>query len=59
MNRRTILILTGMMGLGAMKTAFVLLFALTVVGQAQTQNAPAPLHQPRGTAVDVRVRFGT
>ena len=53
MNRRTILILTGMMGLGAMKTAFVLLFALTVAGQAQAQNSPAPLHQPRGTAVDV------
>jgi hypothetical protein len=27
---------------------------LTIAGQAQAQNAPTPLHQPRGTAVDVR-----
>ena len=30
-----------------------LLGLLTVAGQAQAQNAPTPLHQPRGTAVDV------
>ena len=30
-----------------------LLGLLTVAGQAQAQNAPTPLHQPRGKAVDV------
>ena len=30
-----------------------LLGLLTVAGQAQAQNSPTPLHQPRGTAVDV------
>ena len=35
-----------------MKTALAILF-LVVAGQAQTQTAPAPSHQPRGTATDI------
>lgn len=35
-----------------MKTALAILFAV-VAGQAQAQTAPAPSHQPRGTATDI------
>ena len=35
-----------------MKTALAILFVI-VAGQAQAQTAPAPSHQPRGTATDI------